>query len=124
MALAYQFTGDTAYLDGVTESMDYLLGANALSFSYVTGYGTAYAQHEHHRFWANQGNFPPPPPGSLAGGPNADPSEDTTRNNAIMDSGPAKRYVDMLEAFSTNEVAINWNAPLTWVAAYLDQQSR
>jgi endoglucanase len=124
MALAYQFTGDTAYLDGVTESMDYLLGTNALSFSFVTGYGEAYAQHEHHRFWANQGNFPPPPPGALAGGPNADPSEDTTRNNAIMDSGPAKRYVDMLEAFSTNEVAINWNSPLMWVAAYLDEQAR
>jgi hypothetical protein len=123
LALAYQFTGDKAYLDGATESLDYLLGANALSFSYVTGYGEAYAQHEHHRFWANQGNFPPPPPGVLAGGPNADPAEDTTRNNAIMDSGPAKRYVDMLEAFSTNEVAINWNAPLMWVAAYLDQQA-
>jgi hypothetical protein len=30
----------------------------------------------------------------------------------------------MLEAFSTNEVAINWNSPLMWVAAYLDQQLR
>jgi endoglucanase len=122
MALAYQLTGDAAYLYGVTESMNYLLGTNALAFSFVTGYGEASAQHQHHRFWANQGNYPPPPPGSLAGGPNANPSEDAARNNAIMDSGPAKRYVDMIESYSTNEVAINWNSPLMWVAAYLDQQ--
>jgi hypothetical protein len=122
MALAYEFTGDAAYLNGVTESMDYLLGTNALAFSFVTGYGEAYAQHQHHRFWANQGNFPPPPPGALAGGPNATPSDDAALKNAIMDSGPAKRYVDMIGSYSTNEVAINWNSPLMWVAAYLDQQ--
>lgn len=25
-------------------------------------------------------------------------------------------------SYATNEVAINWNAPLVWVTAYLDQQ--
>ena len=25
-----------------------------------------------------------------------------------------------IESYSTNEVAINWNAPLAWVAAFLD----
>jgi endoglucanase len=122
MALANRFTGDMAYLNGVTESMDYLLGTNALAFSFVTGYGEAYAQHQHHSFWANQGDFPPPPPGALAGGPNATPSDEVALKDAIMDSGPAKRYVDLIGSYSTNEVAINWNAPLMWVAAYLDQQ--
>jgi endoglucanase len=122
MALANRFTGDMAYLNGVTESMDYVLGTNALAFSFVTGYGEAYAQHQHHSFWANQGDFPPPPPGALAGGPNATPSDEVALKDAIMDSGPAKRYVDLIGSYSTNEVAINWNAPLMWVAAYLDQQ--
>jgi endoglucanase len=27
---------------------------------------------------------------------------------------------DDARAYSLNEVAINWNAPLVWVAAYLD----
>ena len=67
LALAYDLTGEDAYLYGVTESMDYVLGQNALAFSFVTGYGSAYAQHQHHRFWANQGSFPPPPPGWLRG---------------------------------------------------------
>ncbi|MBN2306260.1 MAG: glycoside hydrolase family 9 protein, partial [Anaerolineae bacterium] len=120
MALAYEFTGNTAYLGGVTESMDYLLGRNALSFSFITGYGDAYAQHQHHRFWANRSQYPPPPPGSLAGGPNSTPSDEDAQQHAILDSGVAKRYVDMIGSYSTNEVAINWNAPLTWVAAYLD----
>ena len=122
LALAYEFTGDPVYLGGVTESMDYLLGKNTLAFSFITGYGEVYAEHQHHRFWANQGNFPPPPPGSLAGGPNATPTDPDAEEYAIMDSGIAKRYVDRVESYSTNEVAINWNAALTWVAAYLDQE--
>jgi endoglucanase len=121
LALAYDFTGDETYLEGVVSALDYLLGRNALSFSYVTGYGELAACHVHHRFWGNQGDFPPPPPGALAGGPNAEPSDQDAINNAIMDSGPAKRYVDILGSFSTNEVAINWNAPLAWVVTYLDQ---
>ncbi len=33
-----------------------------------------------------------------------------------------KCYIDSRDSYSTNEVAINWNAPLTWVAAYLNEQ--
>jgi len=122
LALAYDITGDPAYLDGVVAAADYVLGRNALSTSFVTGYGAVFPQHVHHRFWANQGEFPPPPPGALAGGPNADPTDPDALNHAILDSGPAKRYVDMIGSYSTNEVAINWNAPLAWVMTYLDQQ--
>jgi endoglucanase len=34
-----------------------------------------------------------------------------------------KCYADNIEAYSTNEEAINWNAPLVWVAAFLDEQA-
>ena len=40
MALAYDFTNDGKYLNGVALSMDYILGRNPLAFSYVSGYGT------------------------------------------------------------------------------------
>ena len=30
-------------------------------------------------------------------------------------------YLDELESYSTNEVAINWNAPLSWVAAAIEE---
>ena len=36
---------------------------------------------------------------------------------------PQKCFVDNIEAWSVNEIAINWNAPLAWVAAYLDEKS-
>ena len=35
---------------------------------------------------------------------------------------PQKCFLDNGEAWSANEVTINWNAPLFWVAAYLDEK--
>lgn len=120
MALAYDFTGEARYLGGVTESMDYILGRNANEISFVSGYGTYTMQHPHHRFWGNQpgSGFPPPPPGAVSGGPNGQPS-DPTALETVARNPPAKRYIDDIGSYSTNEVAINWNAPLTWISAYL-----
>ncbi len=123
LALAHDFTGDAQYLDGVTESMDYLLGRNALSFSFISGYGARSMQHPHHRFWGNQGQFPPPPPGAIAGGPNGSPSDPGADAANLSAVAPARRYVDVLPSYSTNEVAINWNAPLVWVSAYLNARA-
>lgn len=122
MALAHDFTGDVKYLNGVTETMDYILGRNALTRSFVSGYGTVTMEHPHHRFWGNQpaNGFPAPPPGALAGGPNAVPTDETALGAGVLESGVSKRYVDLIGSWSTNEVTINWNAPLAWVAAYLD----
>ncbi len=52
MAYAYDQTRDSKYLNGVTTAMDYLLGTNPLSFSYITGYGTYHVQNPQHRYWA------------------------------------------------------------------------
>jgi endoglucanase len=121
IALAYDFTGEQQYLDGVVASMDYLLGANAVNQSFVSGYGTISMQHPHHRFWGNQGNYPAPPPGALAGGPNGSPS-DPTAIDAVNTLPTARRYIDHIGSYSTNEVAINWNAPLVWITAFLNEQ--
>jgi beta-glucosidase len=123
LAYAHDITGDAQYLYGMTESMDYLLGRNALAFSFISGYGTRAMTNPHHRFWANQPNigYPPPPPGVVAGGPNAEPSDPVALQSAELDKGPARRYVDLSGSWSTNEVTINWNAPLAWVTAYLAQ---
>jgi endoglucanase len=123
MAQAYDITGEQQYLDGVVASMDYLLGANAVNQSFVSGYGTVSMQHPHHRFWANQpgAGYPPPPPGAIAGGPNGQPSDEIAIQ-VIGNLPIARRYIDDIGSYSTNEVAINWNAPLVWVAAYLNEQ--
>ncbi len=121
MGLAYDFTQEEAYLDGMVESMDYLLGRNPLNKSYVSGYGENPLTYPHHRYWANELGFPPPPPGVVAGGPNGAPSDEATEAAGLTGNPPAKSYVDHVDSYSTNEVAINWNAPLAWSAAYLDQ---
>ncbi|HEY5961139.1 MAG TPA: glycoside hydrolase family 9 protein, partial [Polyangiaceae bacterium] len=37
---------------------------------------------------------------------------------------PEKCFVDNCEAWSANEVTINWNAPFMWVLAWADELAR
>jgi endoglucanase len=122
LALAHDFTHDEKYLRGAVAGADYLLGRNPLAFSYVSGFGENALQNPHHRFWAHQKNssFPHPPPGALAGGPNSRLQDPTS--NRLGGCPPQRCYVDHVDAWSVNEVAINWNAPLAWLAAFLDEK--
>jgi len=123
LGLAYDFTGEREYREAVVDAIDYLLGRNPLDRSYVSGYGERPFRNPHHRFWAHSLNeaLPPPPPGVLSGGPNAtSPAEDVARILVSNGCAPQTCWADELHAYSLNEVAINWNAPLVWVAAFLD----
>jgi endoglucanase len=126
LALAHDLTGDARYLIGVATGMDYLLGRNPLAQSYVTGYGARAVHNPHHRFWAHQANarYPSPPPGALAGGPNSGLQDPYAQGAGLAGCAPEKCYVDHIESWSTNEITINWNAPLAWVAAYLDEKGK
>lgn len=119
LAVAYELTGQQRYRAGALESLDYLLGRNALDLSYVTGYGERHSENQHHRFWAHQNDasLPHPPAGSFAGGPNAG-LEDPVAKEKLAGCAPAACYVDDIGSYSTNEVAINWNASLAWLAAF------
>jgi endoglucanase len=124
LATAYDLTSDPKYLDAVQGSMDYLLGRNALNQSYVTGYGTVFSQNQHSRWYAAQMDptFPHPPTGSVAGGPNggADSWDPVIKGlYPKKDCAPQMCYVDDIESYSTNEIAVNWNSALSWVAAFL-----
>lgn len=126
LALAYDFAQKDDYRDAVVMGMDYLLGRNALGQSYVTGFGERPLRHPHHRFWAHQANpnFPKAPPGAVSGGPNSGLEDPYARAAGLSGCAPQKCFVDHIEAWSTNEVTINWNAPFTWVAAWMDEQVR
>jgi endoglucanase len=123
LALAYDFSSDPRYADAVVGGMDYLLGDNPLDQSYVTGYGARPLLHPHHRFWANQvdASFPPPPPGAVSGGPNSSLQDPYAQGYGLKGCAPQTCFVDHIESFSTNEITINWNAPLAWTAAFLDE---
>ncbi|MEV8626137.1 glycoside hydrolase family 9 protein [Streptomyces sp. NPDC051079] len=124
MAVAGELTGDGRYRAGALETMDYLLGRNALGMSYVTGHGERSSQNQHHRFWAHQldASLPHPPAGSLAGGPDS-ALQDPVAQEKLTGCAPAACYVDDIGSYSTNEVAVNWNAPLAWLAAYAAERT-
>jgi endoglucanase len=126
MALAYDFTKNSKYLQGVEDALSYILGRNPMDQSYVTGYGSRPLENPHHRFWAHQANnkFPSPPPGVLSGGPNSGLQDPYVKAAGLSGCAPMKCFADNIEAWSANEEAINWNAPLAWVAAFLDEHPK
>ena len=129
MSYAYDLTKDVKYMNGVITGMDYLLGTNPLSFSYITGYGTYHEQNPHHRYWSYEldDTLPKAPDGVLSGGPNAGLQDPYVRALGFVsgdEDNPSQRcFVDSIEAWSTNEVTINWNAPLAWIASFLQDEA-
>ncbi len=126
LGLAHDITKQQKYLDGMVMGMDYLLGRNPLDQSYVTGYGEKPLENPHHRFWAYQANnkYPKAPPGVVSGGPNSSTDDPYAKSAGLKGCLPEKCFVDHIEAWSVNEITINWNAPLAWVAAYLDEKGQ
>lgn len=123
IGLIHNRTGERKYRDAVIDSVDYLLGRNPIDQSYISGYGARPMRNPHHRFWAKSMDpkLPGPPPGVLSGGPNSGFMSDEVGAKMKGKCAPMACYADDIRAFSLNEVAINWNAPLFWVAAWLDQ---
>lgn len=121
MSAAYDLSHKQEYLDSVRESMDYLLGRNAMNISYVTGYGTGFSKNQHSRWFAHQidPSLPNPPPGSLAGGPNSSLVDDVSKQK-LAGCAPQQCYLDDIEAYGSNEITINWNAALVYIANFLD----
>jgi len=126
LGAAYDFSGEAAYRIGAVDAMDYVLGRNPLDRSYVTGFGARPMRHPHHRFWAHQADpaYPEPPAGVLSGGPNSTSMGDDVAKTMKGQCKPQTCWRDDYRAFTQNEVAINWNAPLAWAAAFLDDTAR
>ena len=122
---AYYVTGDKSFLDGAQQCLDYLLGKNPMEISYVTGFGFRSPRFPHHR--VSESDFVDDPvPGMLVGGPhlgkqdiNLDGTELWKCPNYATADKPALAYIDNRCSYATNEVAINWNAPLAYLAGAL-----
>jgi endoglucanase len=124
LGLAGDFAEGRKYVNAVGAGMDYILGRNAMDQSYVTGYGSRPLVNPHHRFWAYQSNqkYPHAPPGAVSGGPNSGLDDPYVKAGNMMGCAPEKCFADNIESWSTNEITINWNAPLAWVLFYLDEK--
>ncbi len=120
MGLAYQITGEEKYLEGAEKQVDYLLGCNPLSTCFVTGYGTVSPEHPHHRPSMAQNKAMK---GMLVGGVNS-ALEDSAAKAYCNGLAPALCYVDNSESYSTNEITIYWNSPLTYLLTLTDADAQ
>ncbi len=129
MAYAYDETDDIKYMNGVATAMDYIFGRNPLSVSFVTGYGSYPISRPHHRYWSNEldKTLPMAPDGVMSGGPNAGLQDPYVRALGFVPGNPnnasQRCYVDSIEAWSTNEVTINWNSPFAWVVSFMQDEA-
>lgn len=103
--IAHRFQPKAAYIDCAQDALHYLLGRNTFATSFVTQVGSRWPMHPHHRPSAADG-VEQPWPGMLVGGPNANGK-----------TPPARQWVDEAGSYTTNEIAINWNAPLVFLLA-------
>ncbi len=117
---AYRATGDKKYLEAAQGNLHYILGRNPLDYCYVTGFGTNSIRNPHDRRSVADG-IDKPVPGYLCGGPFAYAHGDVPDSLYTSDA-PAMRYVDDFRSYSTNEIAINWNAALVLLSFAIDNE--
>ncbi|GAB3507799.1 glycoside hydrolase family 9 protein [Emticicia fontis] len=113
---AFQITSDKKYLNGALSNLDYLLGRNAVGYSFLTGIGSKQVMHPHHRP-SEADVIVDPVPGLLSGGPNPGQQDKcTTYTTKIADES----FTDDVCSYASNEIAINWNAPMVYLAGAIE----
>ena len=112
---AWLATRDKKYIDHALTNIDYILGRNATGYCFLTGAGSKSTMHPHHRPSVADG-IDEPVPGLLAGGPNPG-----MQDRCHYDfTEPETAYSDTDCAYASNEIAINWNAPLAYLLNALE----
>jgi endoglucanase len=122
-AIAHRYTGNEKYLDLAIETVDYIFGKNATSYSFLTGVGDKVPVNIHHRPSGADG-IPEPVPGFVVGGPNGrlqDAASLKSGGHAYPYEEPARAYIDVTGSYASNEVCLNWNAPLVFMLRYLEE---
>ena len=114
LLIANAMKADPRYVQAAVDNLHYLLGRNTLSLSWVTQVGENAFKHPHHRPSGADTNELPWP-GLLSGGPNGRPQDPAMRKLGLLP--PARMYLDEQESYASNEIAINWNAPLVFLLA-------
>ena len=72
----------------------------------------------HHRPSAADG-IEDPVPGLISGGPNSINNYPWVKER-LAGVAPAKSFLDVTDSADTNEIAIYWNSPAVFVAAYFN----
>jgi len=118
MMVAYILTKDRKYLDGVSNSMDYILGRNATSYCFISGFGTKQVMKPHHRI-SGSDEIPEPQPGLPIQGPYYGNMGQCSPN--IISVFAAKNYIDSECSYSSNELSIDQGSPNVFNLGGLNQ---
>lgn len=121
LAAAYQQEAKPEYLTAIRSHVDYILGKNAVGYSFVTGFGYRSPLNIHHRQSAAD-DIAEPVPGLLSGGPNPG-QQDKEYATYPTNAAPMQSWVDQTGSYASNEICLNWNAPLTYVLGWLNHQN-
>ncbi|MFL6450091.1 MAG: glycoside hydrolase family 9 protein [Bryobacteraceae bacterium] len=116
LLIADRFSPKRQYREAAAANLHYLFGRNPFSLSFVTGLGANSVRNIHHRPSAG---LKQPWPGLLSGGPNAGREDPEMQRLIPAETPAAKAFLDLQESYASNEVAINWNAPLVFALAGL-----
>lgn len=117
--VAYYLTGEKKYVASAQNDLHYILGRNVTGYSFVTGFGSKTPLYPHNRIIAAD-SVKEPIPGYIVGGPNTIVLTDCETENVVRSVFPAASYTDTQCSYSTNETAINWNAPLVFLSSGLE----
>ncbi len=117
-AIADYLTGEDTYKSYAQAQVDYLLGVNALGYSYVTGTGEFCYNYPHLRP-AHADGIETCMPGMVSGGPNRYPGDEKATQLVPKGTPPMKCFVDHVDCYSLNEITIYWNSPTVFTLAYL-----
>ncbi len=112
--IGYHLKPDDRFIKSALNDLHYLLGRNTTGYSFVTGFGSKTPLKPHNRIISSDG-VDEPIPGYIVGGPNTIVLKDCSPQNVERSVFPAASYTDTECSFSTNETAINWNAPLVFL---------
>jgi endoglucanase len=123
LILASREANEPAYLNAALNHLNYIFGTNAHDLSFVTGIGAHHVMNPHHRPSSSDG-IAEPVPGLLAGGPEQGRSDDVLKAKFTASTPPALIYTDETGSYASNEIAINWNAPLVFVAGYFAAEGK
>ncbi len=106
------------------EAMDYIFGRNALNQSYVTGYGEVGVAEPAQPVVRPPARPRPAEPAARAPWPAARTRriQDPVAQQKLQGCAPQFCYIDDIDSWSTNELTINWNSPLAWIAAFVADQ--
>ena len=119
LSAAFDLSGDKAFLNAARESMDYVLRAQCHGDVLHHRLRRTWPQNQHSRWYAHQVDDPAQSACWLACRRAEFDAGGCVAKERLQGCAPQTCYVDDIVAYGSNEITINWNAPLVYVASFL-----